>query len=111
MAIILPWDREAANLTRRNVQSVFPCFTHFDKMHCYNLGIVGTCPYERLCKKEKEIEDLKRKEYLNFYQGGDKEIRKMLKEAALIKKRRQIQQERLKEEYEEFANKIYIKRK
>ena len=52
-------------LDRRSVQEKFPCFGHFDKINCINMGflefkrdaqtgVLGCqhCPLERLCKKE-----------------------------------------------------------
>ncbi len=37
-------------LTRKNVLDEFPCFGHFNKIHCFNIGFIGKCPIERLCK-------------------------------------------------------------
>ena len=107
--MITPWDN--TRLTRRDISRVFPCFGHFDKMHCFNLGFIYKCPYERLCKKEKAIADEKRKEYLKYYQGGDKGRRRMYRELEIIRKVRERRKKEREEAYKEFGGKIHIKRK
>ena len=66
-------------MTRESVKQIFPCFGHFAKMHCYNLGYLQYhinpstgikqfphCPLERLCKQES----LKYAENMDVYNSG-----------------------------------------
>jgi hypothetical protein len=99
-------------------------------MYCFNLGFVGPCPYERLCRKDKELDDLARKgkierpgiealDYSSKSTGSLKGRKSNLEDLITTRKRKL---ERARRGYEELGgdpdrigiNKtggIYIKRK